>query len=662
MTINPQLDLAAVTARYQKLLERIPCLAWLMTDQGDVVSANQQCYQYFGRANSNESAESITPDHPWTFIEILHDEDYDRFWCSWTAAQKSQQRLAIELQLCSAGGDWEWFKVELEPDCDAWGETIWIGTAMRLSEGVACLEGRKSTQFLPATIALQQSEQKFRAIFDSVFQFIGLIEPDGTLIEANLTALRFGGMKAEEAIGYRLWEVPGWKFSPAAQQQLRDSIARAAQGEFIRYEVEVQGAANQLVPLDFSLMPIRNDRGEIVLIIPEGRDISQLKQAEVERTCAERHSERLSIALQVAKAGAWHWDFINQKIFWTREFEILFDYEPGTTQQVYSEWFARLHPDDRERAETALKGTIDRTLSEYRCEYRIVYRDGQIRWIDAIGELNTDEHGHPRLSGLVYDITDRKQLEILNQTQTADLQRLNNSLMLIQQRLKEQNEKLDSFVYVASHDLKAPLRSIANLSEWIEDDLNGHISEDNQKQFQLLRQRVQRMNALIDGLLRYSRIGRQELTIETVDVAQLLSETIDSLDPPASFKIEILSPLPTLDTKRILLGQIFANLLSNAIKHHDRATGQIEITAKDLGDRYQFSIRDDGPGIPVGESRERIFEIFQTLQPSVSSENTGIGLALIKKIIEGEGGQVWLEENSKEGACFCFTWLKTFKY
>ena len=116
-------------------------------------------------------------------------------------------------------------------------------------------------------------------------------------------------------------------------------------------------------------------------------------------------------------------------------------------------------------------------------------------------------------------------------------------------------------------------------------------------------------------------------------------------------------PLPTLDTKRILLSQIFANLLSNAIKHHDRADGKIEITAEDLGDRYQFSIADDGPGIPAGAARDRIFEIFQTLKPSISNANTGIGLALVKKIVEGEGGEIWLD-NTEIGARFCFTWLK----
>jgi signal transduction histidine kinase len=213
---------------------------------------------------------------------------------------------------------------------------------------------------------------------------------------------------------------------------------------------------------------------------------------------------------------------------------------------------------------------------------------------------------------------------------------------------------------MASHDLKAPLRSIANLSEWIEDDLSDGLPEDTQQQFQLLRQRVKRMDALIDGLLRYSRIGRQDIEPETVDVNQLIAETIDSIAATATFQIEILSPLPTLTAKRILLSQVFANLLSNAIKHHDRTDGRIEVAASDLGDRYQFSLADDGPGIPEGDGRKRMFEIFQTLQPSASSDNTGIGLALVKKIIEGEGGRIWLDDNPQhKGARFCFTWLKT---
>jgi signal transduction histidine kinase len=168
------------------------------------------------------------------------------------------------------------------------------------------------------------------------------------------------------------------------------------------------------------------------------------------------------------------------------------------------------------------------------------------------------------------------------------------------------------------------------------------------------------MDALIDGLLRYSRAGRAELATETVDVAEVLAETIDSLAPPSGFRIEIATPMPVLDTKRLLLSQVFANLISNAIKHHHRVDGRIEITAEDLGDRARFSVIDDGPGIPTGESRERIFEIFQTLHsPADSTENTGIGLALVKKIVEGEGGEIWLDSECTQGCRFCFTWLKT---
>jgi PAS domain S-box-containing protein len=504
---------------------------------------------------------------------------------------------------------------------------------------------------------LQQSEQKFRAIFDGVFQFIGLIKPDGTLIEANMTALKFGGMQAEEAIGHLFWEVPGWSFSLTTRQLLKELTAKAAKGEFVRCEVELTGASNRLIVIDFSLMPIRNEHNEVIMLIPEGRDISQLRQAETDRNIAEYHSDRLSTALQVAKAGAWLWDFSNQKIFWTKEFEVLLDYEPGSTQQIYSEWLERVHPEDREQAERALQETIDHKLLAYRCEYRIIHRDSQIHWIDAIGDIHYDDQGNPQMSGLIHDITERKQLKLLSQKQTTDLQNLNSSLVLTQQQLKKQNEELDSFVHMVSHDLKSPLRAIANLSIWIEEDLGSQVEPGSQQQLLLLRQRVQRMDALIDGLLRYSKVGRQALEQESVDIAQLLSETIDSLSPPENFEIDILPPLPVIMARRILLSQVFANLLSNAIKHHDRADGRIAVSAEDLGDRYQFSIADDGPGIPNREDQKRIFEVFQTLKPSTSNENTGIGLALVKKIVEGEGGQIWLDNQQVKGTCFCFTWV-----
>jgi PAS domain S-box-containing protein len=791
MIVNRQLDLVApMTVRCQKLLDRIPHLAWLMSDGGEILIVNQQWCDYMG---VGKVAPTDRGERPWIFTEILPAEAQESFLHSWQEARSLQTVLKIEIQLQSCAGNWEWFQIELDPDGDELGQTTWIGTAIYSQTDELVLR-RDITDDRQTLNALQESEQKFRAIFDCAFQFVGLAKPDGTLIEANLTALKFGGIEVEDAIDRLFWEVPGWSFAPAVQVKLREWTALAAEGEFIRQEIEIVGADDRSILLDFSLTPIRNDRGEVILLIPEGRDITQVKQAEIERIRAQLYTERLSIAMRVAKAGAWNWDLRAQQFFWTPEFESLFDYEPGSTQQLDREWSVdpwaafgnRVHPDDRNRVKTSLQNASEGKLREYRCEYRIVLRNGQIRWIDAVGELHCDAQGEPRLmSGLVYDITerkqasealfrytfehvplgfnhvaldgsllrvnqkfgeivgrseaellgttfqaitepadleedlallaqlvngeideytlekryihkqghhvwvnltvalirsvtpdgqlgipqyflgavkditDRKQLELINKIQTADLYRLNNLLILVQKQLQERNQELDRFVSIAAHDLKAPLRAIANLSAWIEEDFQAQIPGEN-TQLRLLRQRVKRMDALIDGLLRYSRAGKEKLEIETVNVAEILAETIDSLAPPDGFEIRIVNSMPILRTKRLLLNQVFANLISNAIKHHDRPNGRIEITVEDLGDKHLFSIADDGPGIPQGESRERIFEIFQTLNPvKDSTENTGIGLALVKKIVEGEGGKIWLDGGSIQGCRFCFTWLKT---
>ena len=223
-----------------------------------------------------------------------------------------------------------------------------------------------------------------------------------------------------------------------------------------------------------------------------------------------------------------------------------------------------------------------------------------------------------------------------------------------QSELEQRNRELDAFGYVVAHDLKAPLRAISNLSQWIEDDLAGEILADTQPQMRLLRSRVARMSATIDGLLDYARIGRTDAKIEPVIVAELLAEVIDSIDLPSTFTISISANLPTLDTNWLLLFQVFSNLISNAVRHHDRPDGLIEISGQARGDFYEFAVADDGAGIdPV--QHERVFEIFTAVNPQQRSDSTGIGLAIVKKIIEAEGGTIWLESQLCQGTTFYFT-------
>jgi len=225
------------------------------------------------------------------------------------------------------------------------------------------------------------------------------------------------------------------------------------------------------------------------------------------------------------------------------------------------------------------------------------------------------------------------------------------------QHLERSNRELDQFAYVASHDLKAPLRAIANLSRWIEEDLEESLTADTRKQMELLRGRVHRMEALIEGVLQYSRVGRVALDVEQVDVGRLLNEIVDDLALPEGFSVEIAPDMPRLNASQIRLSQVFANLIGNAIKYRERDDGRVEVSVEERDAFYYFSIADDGPGIDEA-FYSKVFQIFQTLQARDTVESTGIGLALVKKIVEEQGGNITLKSTPGQGATFLFTWPK----
>jgi len=272
----------------------------------------------------------------------------------------------------------------------------------------------------------------------------------------------------------------------------------------------------------------------------------------------------------------------------------------------------------------------------------------------SVSDVQLDDR---RLLAIIRDMTEVQANQEKLQSRADELTRLTTMLAQTNITLEDRNRELEQFAYVASHDLKAPLRAIANLSEWIEEDLHGQLAAENQRQMLLLRGRVHRMEALINGLLEYSRVGRTKAALEQVSVQVLLEEVVDSLAPPDTFTIAIAPNLPTFTTKVMLLRQVFSNLISNAIKHHDRPDGHITITVQEQGAFYEFSVADDGPGIDANY-HTKVFVIFQTLEARDTKESTGIGLAIVKRIVEAEGGSVWIDSQEGSGATFRFTWLK----
>lgn len=220
--------------------------------------------------------------------------------------------------------------------------------------------------------------------------------------------------------------------------------------------------------------------------------------------------------------------------------------------------------------------------------------------------------------------------------------------------LQKVNKELNEFAYIVSHDLKAPLRAIGSLATWLQADYSDKIDTDGKEALSLLVQRTERMHNLIDGILNYSKISKTKENRIKVNTQKLVEDIIDSLQAPSHIKIITEENLPDVYFDEIKLQQVFQNLISNAIKFIDKKYGEIVISSKTNNSYIEFSIKDNGPGIKK-EYHEKIFQIFQTLNARDEFESTGIGLTIVKKIIENNGGNIYVNSENNEGTTFLFT-------
>jgi signal transduction histidine kinase len=222
--------------------------------------------------------------------------------------------------------------------------------------------------------------------------------------------------------------------------------------------------------------------------------------------------------------------------------------------------------------------------------------------------------------------------------------------------LRQANDNLQEFSYVASHDLRSPLRGIADLVEWIQGDLGEQAPAEVTRNLGRITQRIQRMERLIDDLLSYARAGRAATEFTPIDLDALVRGILEIQPPPAGFCVELDLATPTFLATRTPLETALRNLLSNAVKHHDRASGRLRVAACVDASFCRISVTDDGPGVPTA-ARERIFKLFQTLTASERG-GSGIGLALTKRLVEVHGGRIEVISPVSEGrgACFRFWW------
>jgi signal transduction histidine kinase len=255
-----------------------------------------------------------------------------------------------------------------------------------------------------------------------------------------------------------------------------------------------------------------------------------------------------------------------------------------------------------------------------------------------------------RASRLLDQRTDEREIA------TAKIRDALHRLTVRSAELERSNAELDQFAHVASHDLKAPLRGIAHLAQWIAGDIAATAGPETTANLTLLQSRVARMQMLLEGLLAYSRVGRIQSAVAVVDVAEVVRDVVAMLAPPPSFIVACEGTMPSIRTYRTPIQIVLENLIGNALKHHDRAEGRIIVTMRLVDGAVEFRVSDDGPGIPP-QFHERIFIMFQTLANRDDVESSGLGLAIVKKQVEALGGCVRVESAPPaRGTSIVFTW------
>jgi PAS domain S-box-containing protein len=306
---------------------------------------------------------------------------------------------------------------------------------------------------------------------------------------------------------------------------------------------------------------------------------------------------------------------------------------------------ALIHPEDRE----GVAAQIEKALKSRR-PFQLVYRlkgpSGLDKWVWEQGVGVFARRKLMAIEGFITDINDRKMAEESLKRTMADL--------------AASRADLEQFAYIASHDLRAPLRAINNLVQWIEEDLEPHLEGDTHKNINLLKGRVKRMEKMIDDILEYARAGRLGVDLERVDTAEVLREIVDLLNPPEGFKVIISPRMPVFRTAKIPFQQVFSNLIDNAIKHHHSPRGRVVVSVIETRSFHEFTVSDDGPGIPEKHHAE-IFRMFKTLKSRDQVEGTGVGLALVDKILERLGGEIRLLSSPGHGCTFRVRWPKTWQ-
>ncbi len=480
----------------------------------------------------------------------------------------------------------------------------------------------------------QKSDLDF--LFNAVPCQIWLRNAEREILRLNREAARFAGIDMDTAVGRTIHDlVPD---AHPAYLTTDDQVIESGDA--------VLGRIEHLTQADGRQSWIRTDKVPYTDPISGARHVLAVSldiTSEYETSQALLESERrFTTATNIANVGIWDWPDLGKPAqWWSPTIHRMLGYDPGEIDASFETFASLLHTDDRAASLEALDRHLE-TGTPYRVEYRLRCKRGIYRWFLGSGEASRDTAG--RVSSMIGSIQDIHDLRVAQDT-----------LRRNSERLERANHDLDHFAYIASHDLRAPLRGMDSLAEWIIEDIGSTVPQSARDKLDMLRRRIDRMDRLLSDILAYSRAGKRESAPEKIDCNRLLAEIVEWENPPDSFDIETDGSLPSIMASRTLMEQVLSNLVANVVKHHDRQDGRAVLSYRQSKTLHHFTLTDDGPGIPE-KFHGRIFKMFQTLRPRDEIEGSGIGLAIVKRTVESAGGTVTVTSPvTDRGTAIAFT-------
>ncbi|MDY9923001.1 PAS domain S-box protein [Methanobacterium sp.] len=383
--------------------------------------------------------------------------------------------------------------------------------------------------------------------------------------------------------------------------------------------------------------PLKDSSHQIIGINVAALEITEIKKAE---KSLKKSEEKLRLAIEGAGAGMWYWDLKNDMIEWTDEYKHIFGVNPDPDTS-FNTILKIVHPDDREKVEQAIQRTLQYG-EDFKVEMRIIWQDGTVHWAYSLGKLLYDLQGKPKeIIGIAINTTPSRIAE----------QELQETL----KQLKRSNAELEQFAYVASHDLQEPLRMITSFLQLLQRRYDHQLDSDANEFIQFAVDGAARMQELVNDLLAYSRIERRTGKFEDVDTEDILKQiTFDSRLLIEENNADIsYDNLPVVHADYPQMVQVFQNLISNSIKYNNQESPIIHISAEKKDSDWVFKVEDNGIGIDPKHG-ERVFKIFQRLHGREEYGGTGIGLAIVKRIVERHGGMIWYDSQPGKGSKFYF--------